>query len=207
MARLPDLIEYCRTHELKIGTIADLIQYRSEHESVIDRVLRQDIMTPWGAFTMTLYRDTVEGRPHIALSKGDISPEQEVLVRVHEPTTVLDLLNAQGSGHSWDFDQAMRTVAKASHAVVVLLNVDASADQVLSQAHRLFNVADKSESPARPERSMDLRTYGLGAQILRDLGVSQMRLLARPRKMPSMMAGFGLTVTGYDELPASGTNQ
>lgn len=204
MARLPDLIEYCRVHGLKIGTIADLIQYRSEHESVIERVLREDITTAWGAFTMTLYRDTVDGRPHIALSKGDIRPDKEVLVRVHEPTTVLDLLNAQGSDHSWDFDKAMQAIAQASDAVVVLLNVDASADRVFEQAHRMFGVTEKAERTARGNRSMDLRTYGLGAQILRDLGVGQMRLLARPRKMPSMMAGFGLSVTGYDEHPNSG---
>lgn len=207
MARLPDLIEYCRDHGLKIGTIADLIQYRSEHESVIERVMSQEMTTAWGAFTMTLYRDTVDGRPHIALSKGDIRPDKEVLVRVHEPTTVLDVLNAQGSDHSWDFDKAMQTIAQAPHAVVVLLNVDASADRVFEQAHRMFGVTDKPQPNARSNRSMDLRTYGLGAQILRDQGVGQMRLLARPRKMPSMMAGFGLSVTGYDERPSSKTTQ
>lgn len=202
MARLPDLVDYCKTHGLKIGTIADLIQYRSEHESVVERVAHKDIATPWGPFRMTVYRDTVEGRPHIALSKGDIKPEREVLVRVHEPTTVIDLLNAQGSGHSWGFDEAMRAIAAAPDAVVVLLNVDASADHLLSQAAQLVEPEQTADRPARSNRSMDLRTYGLGAQILRDLGVGQMRLLARPRKMPSMMAGFGLTVTGYDEEPA-----
>ncbi|UOD50801.1 bifunctional 3,4-dihydroxy-2-butanone-4-phosphate synthase/GTP cyclohydrolase II [Orrella daihaiensis] len=201
MARLPDLIDYCKTHGLKIGTIADLIQYRSEHESVVERVACKDISTPWGPFAMTVYRDTVQGRAHVALSKGDITPEREVLVRVHEPTTVIDLLNAQGSGHSWGFDEAMRAIAAASDAVVVLLNVDASTAHVLAQAQQLGQSEDATESKSRPNRSMDLRTYGLGAQILRDLGVGQMRLLARPRKMPSMMAGFGLTVTGYDEQP------
>lgn len=202
MARLPDLVEYCKTHGLKIGTIADLIQYRSEHESVVERVARKDIETPWGPFAMTVYRDTVEGRPHIALSKGEIEPQREVLVRVHEPTTVIDLLNAQGSGHSWGFDEAMRAIAAAPDAVVVLLNVDASAGHVLSQAAQLVEPEPGASQAARANRTMDLRTYGLGAQILRDLGVGQMRLLARPRKMPSMMAGFGLTVTGYDEEPS-----
>ena len=199
MARLPDLIDYCKAHGLKIGTIADLIQYRSEHESVVERVASKDIFTPWGPFSMTVYRDTVEGRPHIALSKGAITPEREVLVRVHEPTTVIDLLNAQGSGHSWGFDQAMRAIAAADDAVVVLLNVDASAAHLLSQATDLAQTGQSTEPAPRSNRGMDLRTYGLGAQILRDLGVGRMRLLARPRKMPSMMAGFGLTVTGYDE--------
>jgi len=202
MARLPDLIEYCKTHELKIGTIADLIQYRSQHESVVQRVACKDITTPWGEFSMTVYQDTVQGRPHIALSKGEISPEREVLVRVHEPTTVIDLLNAQGSGHSWGFDEAMQVIGAASDAVVVLLNVDASAATVLSQAARLNPGDAANEAATRSPKEMDLRTDGLGAQILRDLGVVRMRLLARPRKMPSMMTGFGLTVTGYDEAPA-----
>lgn len=207
MARLPDLIEYCKTHGLKIGTIADLIQYRSEHESVVERVAGKDISTPWGSFVMTVYRDTVEGRPHIALSKGEITPEREVLVRVHEPTTVIDLLNAQASEHSWGFDEAMKAIAAAPDAVVVLLNVDANARQVLEQAARLVQVDAPPQSPVRSNRGMDLRTYGLGAQILRDLGVGKMRLLARPRKMPSMMAGFGLTVTGYDERPSDRSTQ
>ncbi|MCD8504189.1 MAG: 3,4-dihydroxy-2-butanone-4-phosphate synthase [Burkholderiaceae bacterium] len=205
MARLPDLIDYCRTHGLKIGTIADLIQYRSENESVVQRVASREISTPWGPFSMTVYRDTVQGRPHIALSKGEITPEREVLVRVHEPTTVIDLLNAQGSGHSWGFDEAMKAIAAASDAVVVLLNVDASSEHVLTQAQQLGHAQDSVNRVPRVNRSMDLRTYGLGAQILRDLGVGQMRLLARPRKMPSMMAGFGLTVTGYDEQPSDRT--
>lgn len=202
MARLPDLIGYCKDHGLKIGTIADLIQYRSEHESVVERIAQKDINTPWGPFSMTVYRDTVEGRPHIALSKGHISPENEVLVRVHEPTTLIDLLNAQGSGHSWGFDEAMKAIAAAADAVVVLLNVNATAQDVLEQASRLVQTDVAHDQAARANRSMDLRTYGLGAQILRDLGVGKMRLLARPRKMPSMMAGFGLTVTGYDEQPS-----
>jgi len=121
---------------------------------------------------------------------------------VHEPTTVIDLLNAQGSGHSWGFDEAMKVIGAASDAVVVLLNVDASAATVLSQAALLSPGDAANEAATRSPKEMDLRTYGLGAQILRDLGVVRMRLLARPRKMPSMMTGFGLTVTGYDEAPA-----
>ena len=201
MARLPDLIEYCSTHQLKIGTIADLIQYRSEHESVVNCVARKDLHTPWGLFTLSVYQDTTEGRPHIALSKGRISAEAETLVRVHEPTTLLDVLNARSTGHSWGFDQAMRVMADAAAAVTVLLNIDVKAQDILAQAAALVSPEAQGQDKPRSSRSMDLRTYGIGAQILRDLGVGQMRLLARPRKMPSMMAGFGLTVTGYEEHP------
>ena len=199
MARLPDLVEYCKEHNLKIGTIADLIQYRSENESVVKRVVQRDIVTPWGPFRMTVYEDTAQGRPHIALSRGSIDSASETLVRVHEPTTLLDLLNADAADHSWGFDHAMKALAAAPAAVAVLLNADASAKDLLGQAKRLNQ--NEADATVVSSKSVDLRSYGIGAQILRDLGVGQMRLLARPRKMPSMMAGFGLTVTGYDELP------
>jgi 3,4-dihydroxy 2-butanone 4-phosphate synthase/GTP cyclohydrolase II len=155
---------------------------------------------------MTVYRDTVQGRPHIALSKGELGADREVLVRVHEPTTIIDVLNAEGSGHSWGFDQAMNVLAAAPSAVVVLLNADANAQCILNQAAALLPTEAATAEVPRSPKGMDLRTYGLGAQILRDLGVVRMRLLARPRKMPSMMTGFGLTVTGYDEAPTARTH-
>lgn len=197
MARLPDLIEYSREHQLKIGTIADLIQYRSEHESVVERVAQRPITTPWGAFELTVYRDTVDGRPHMALVKGQIDRDIETLVRVHEPTTLLDFLDTDSPGHTWGVDRAMKAIAAAPVGVIVLLNADPMAADVFAQVQ-----AWSGESDAKPTRKtgrMDLRTYGIGAQILRDLGVGQMRLMARPRKMPSMLPGFGLAVTGYDE--------
>ncbi len=197
MARLPDLIEYSREHQLKIGTIADLIQYRSEHESVVERVAQRPITTPWGAFELTVYRDTVDGRPHMALVKGRIDHEVETLVRVHEPTTLLDLLDTDSPGHTWGVDRAMKTIAAAPVGAFVLLNADPLAADVFAQVQAWSGENDAN--PPRKAGRMDLRTYGIGAQILRDLGVGKMRLMARPRKMPSMLPGFGLAVTGYDE--------
>lgn len=197
MARLPDLIEYSREHQLKIGTIADLIQYRSEHESVVERVAQRSITTPWGAFELTVYRDTVDGRPHMALVKGQIDRETETLVRVHEPTTLLDLLDTDSPGHTWGVDRAMKAIAAAPLGVIVLLNADPLAADVFAQVQTWSGENDTK--PTRKAGRMDLRTYGIGAQILRDLCVGQMRLMARPRKMPSMLPGFGLAVTGYDE--------
>ena len=199
MARLPDLIDYAKTHGLKIGTIADLIQYRSEHESVVEPVSQHDVQTPWGLFAMTLYRDTVEGRPHMALVKGSIDREQETLVRVHEPTTLLDVLVTESPGHTWGVDRAMRTIAAARAGVMVLLNTDASAHAMFDQVKAWDAPAPEARRSARASARMDLRTYGIGAQILRHVGVGRMRLLARPRKMPSIMPGFGLEVTGYDD--------
>ena len=199
MARLPDLIEYSKTHQLKIGTIADLIQYRSEHESVVERLGEQDIATPWGEFRMVAYRDTVSGHPHLALVHGKVDPARETLVRVHEPTSLLDLLDVRSPGHSWGVDRAMRAISQAPSGVMVLLNCQGSAPHLLAQIGAWGK--DPTTPATRKAAKMDLRTYGIGAQILRDLNVGQMRLLARPRKMPSIMPGFGLSVTGYDDGP------
>lgn len=199
MARLPDLIDYGRTHNLKIGTIADLIQYRNEHESVIERVSERQVQTPWGEFKMIAYRDTVAGNPHLALVHGQVDPGRETLVRVHEPTSILDLIDVQSPGHSWGVAEALRAIRETEAGVMVFLNCQGSSSHLFEQM-----TASQSDAPVRVKREsgrMDLRTYGMGAQILRDLNVGQMRLLARPRKMPSIMPGFGLDVTGYDHQP------
>jgi len=196
MARLPDLIEFARAHGLKIGTIADLIQYRSEHESVVERLAAHDMQTPWGRFHAVAYRDTVSGAAHLALVHGEVMSGRETLVRVHEPTTVLDILNqGSSSGHSWALGPALQAIVAAPAGVVVLLNCQGALDTFVAQCEAWGREAG---APHPPAERFDLRTYGIGAQILRDLGVGQMRLLARPRKMPSILAGFGLEITGYD---------
>jgi 3,4-dihydroxy 2-butanone 4-phosphate synthase/GTP cyclohydrolase II len=196
MARLPDLIEYAKTHQLKIGTIADLIQYRSEHESILEKVGQRSIQTPWGEFDVVAYRDTVAGHPHIALISGQIDPARETLVRVHEPTSVLDLMDLDSPGHTWGVARALTAIKAAPAGVMVFLNCNSASDKLFDQIQRWSG--DSTTSPRKASGRMDLRTYGMGAQILRDLNVGQMRLLARPRKMPSIMTGFGLNVTGYD---------
>jgi 3,4-dihydroxy 2-butanone 4-phosphate synthase/GTP cyclohydrolase II len=186
MARLPDLIEFAARHGLKIGTIADLIEHRSRHESLVQRTLEREIETAWGAFRLFAYRDLALGAVHLALVLGRPSPEEEVLVRVHEPLSVVDLLDAGPGTHSWGVGEALAAIRGAGTGVLVLLNCTQSAEALSA---RLVD--------ARPQgRVADLRLYGIGAQILRDLGVGRMKLMAAPRKMPSM-AGFGLEVTGY----------
>lgn len=197
MARLPDLKVFAREHGLKIGTIADLIQYRSEHESMVERLGQRTLSTPWGEFQAVAYRDLAAGAPHLALVHGQIQPDVETLVRVHEPTTVLDALSSDDTGHSWTISSAMRAIAASSSGVVVLLNCGDSTDVLFEQfASWSQPEAGRSASGSR----FDLRTYGIGAQILRDQKVGKARLLAKPRKMPSM-AGFSLTITGYDSEP------
>lgn len=195
MARLPQLIQFAQQHNLKIGTIADLIQYRSAHESMVERLFDQPMTTPWGTFRAIGYKDLASGAPHIALVHGKIDPNVETLVRVHEPTTVLDLLCNESSDHSWSIPDALKTISKADSGVVVMLNCQGAEEKIFEQ-FSLRSEHGNTEPLAASEQRYDLRTYGIGAQILRDLDVGQARLLARPRKMPSM-TGFALNVTGY----------
>ncbi len=195
MARLPDLQVFAAEHGLKIGTIADLIEHRSRTESLIEKVGTRTLHTAVGDFTAHAYRDNASSGVHLALVKGQWTPDDTVLTRVHEPLSVLDLLD-QGRGmHAWSLGDAMKHIASEGQGVVVLLNCGESAAQLLAQF-------DGSAKPAQaPERGrMDLRTYGIGAQILRDCGVKKMTLLGKPRPMPSM-TGYGLEVAGY--LPKS----
>jgi 3,4-dihydroxy 2-butanone 4-phosphate synthase/GTP cyclohydrolase II len=190
MARLPDLLEFAARHALKIGTIADLIHYRSANESRVHRVAEREIDTACGRFRLIAYRDGPAGGTHLVLARGEFRAERETLVRVHEPLSVLDLLDTGPGTHAWSVPDALAAIAAAGAGVLVLLNC-AQTDDALA-AH-LANAAPRSAG-----RSADLRTYGIGAQILRDLGVGRMRLMAAPRKMPSM-AGFGLEVSSYAE--------
>ncbi len=192
MARLPDLMEFAAGHRLKIGTIADLIEYRSRNETMVQRAAERDIETPWGRFHLVSYKDRAVGSVHLALVLGDIRAQDETLVRVHEPLSVLDLLDSAASLHSWGVSEALKAIQKAGVGVMVLMNCSQSGETLQA----LLAAQLSGERPARQGRSMDLRNYGIGAQILRDLGVGKMRLLAAPRKMPSM-TGFGLEVTGY----------
>ena len=182
MARLPDLLQFAAEHKLKIGTIADLIEYRSRNESLVQRDAERDLETPWGKFHMVSYRDLTVGALHMALVLGRPEKKKEILVRVHEPLSVIDLLDAGKGTHSWGVGEALDAIRQAGAGVMVLMN------------------CNQEGRPPQAGRSVDLRLYGIGAQILRDLGVGKMRLMATPRKMPSM-AGFGLEVTGYAELP------
>ena len=191
MARLPDLVEFARLHTMKIGSITDLIHYRSRTERLVERVGERPIRTAAGEFRLVTFRDKLADSTHLALVRGKIAPDLETVVRVHEPVSVVDLLDYGSRVHSWTIPAALARLARAERGVLVLLHRPESAQELRERA-----LAD----PPRVESKMDLRNYGIGAQILRDLNVGRMRLLARPRKMPSM-AGFDLAVTGYEEFP------
>ena len=187
MARLPDLIEFAAKHKIRIGTIADLIHHRSRTESLVERVAERSLETVYGEFKLVAYRDKSSRDTHIALVKGKLSPGRETLVRVHEPLSVADFLDTGSRSHSWNLNDALRTIASAETGVVVLLHRTETGAELLDRL-----AMDKEMQPLK----VDLRTYGIGAQILRDLGVTRMKVLGAPRKMPSM-TGFDLEVTGY----------
>jgi 3,4-dihydroxy 2-butanone 4-phosphate synthase/GTP cyclohydrolase II len=193
MARLPDLEVFARQHGLKIGTIADLIAFRSHNESLVQRVGARRVGTTAGPFECIAYRDRGGGL-HLALTHGAWSAADEVLVRVHEPFTAMDLLDA-ASAHSWPLPQALAVLQAAPAGIAVLLNCGLGVETLLPQVLPAVVPAETARA------QMDLRTYGIGAQILRELGVGRMKLLGRPRKMPSM-TGYGLEVTGFMAQPA-----
>ncbi len=197
MARLPDLIEFAKEHKLKIGTIADLIHYRSQHESIVERIAERTMQTAYGSFHAIAYRDKPSGGAHLALVHGNIQPSLETLVRVHQPVSILDLLETGATTHSWNMASAMAAIQASERGAMVLLNCEESAEQMFAKFDALITPDAK---PQARSPSMDLRTYGIGAQILKDLGVGKMRLLASPRKMPSM-TGFNLEVVGYQAKP------
>jgi len=194
MARLPDLIDFAQIHQLRIGAIRDLIEYRAATEHLVEKVSEKRVDTGYGPFTLSAFEDKTTGDVHLAMSCGSIEPGLETLVRVHEPISVLDFLDPRSGRHSFPVDEALRSIAAAERGVLILLYRPQSGQDLLAA------LTDAPSAP-RPAIKWDPRLFGIGAQILRALGVGRMKLMASPRKIPSM-AGFGLEITGYQERPA-----
>lgn len=187
MARLPDLQSFARQHGLKIGTIADLIAYRHQTETLVERNSSRRINTVFGEFELLGYRDITTDKTHLALVFGDPAKSSSALVRVHEPVSVIELLDAGRHSHSWGVHESMQKIAREGAGVIVLLRRDESEQDILRQI---------SGPDSLPVASIELKDYGIGAQILLDLGISRMRLMTRPRKIHNL-TGFGLVVDEY----------
>ncbi len=191
MARLPDLQLFAAEHKLKIGTIADLIEYRSRTESLVEKVGSRPLATAYGEFMAHAWKDKPSQGLHLALVRGRWGSNETIPVRVHEPLSVLDALEVGRGMHSWSLDASLKHIAATGQGVAVLLNCGESAEQLLTQFE------GRARPAQAPERGrMDLRTYGIGAQILRECGVHRMTLMGAPRRMPSM-TGYGLEIAGY----------
>ncbi len=193
MARRPDLEKFAKAHGLKIGTIADLISYRLAKEKTVERIAERTVPTEFGEFRMAVYEDRVNKTVHLALISGELQPEQPVLVRVHLQNTLNDVVGVRWDDLGWPLRNALRRVASEGGVVVILRQPEDPAGLVERLRGHLNADDDKEDAAAN---GAVLRTYGIGAQILLDLGVRRMRVLSQPKKMHGL-SGFGLEVVEY----------
>ena len=194
MARRPDLEKFSRHHGVRIGTIADLIRYRLEKERFVERIDERPVQTAHGKFTLYCYDDHVNQTVHLALVKGDIAASTDPLVRVHRQDTLGDILGIQNPTLGWPLDSAIERISKEEVGIIVVLRDQESTRELMNTAGRLSETTDDLDS--RRGGDSVLRTYGVGAQILKDLGVHRMRVLSAPRQMHAI-SGFDLEITEY----------
>jgi 3,4-dihydroxy 2-butanone 4-phosphate synthase / GTP cyclohydrolase II len=194
MARRPDLEKFARHHGLKIGTIADLIRYRMDTEHTVERILETDASTEFGDFRLFVYEDHLHKTVHLALTRGEIDPERPTLVRVHLRDTLQDVIGIDWKSLGWPLHSAMKRISEEGGVLVVLRPEELPRDLV-----ERLQAGDRSPEPQRDsgaDGATILRTYGIGAQILTDLGVRRMRVLSAPKRMHGI-SGFGLEVVEY----------
>ncbi len=199
MARRPELELFARGHGLRIGTIADLIRYRLQHDQSVERVAEQQVVTEFGDFRLVCYEDQVNRNIHLALVRGDLSRPEPPLVRVHVQDTLGDVVGVISPELGWPLRSALQQIAASGHGVVVLLHYGEAPRDLLSAVQALKGPVE-SEPPPVPDGGPVLRSYGTGAQILRDLGVHRMRVLSAPKQMHGL-SGFGLEVVEYVDAP------
>jgi 3,4-dihydroxy 2-butanone 4-phosphate synthase/GTP cyclohydrolase II len=195
MARRADLELFAKEHNLKIGTIADLIHYRIENEKTVERVIECDMPTEFGDFHVIAYRDGVENNLHFAMVKGKIDSSEPVLVRVHVQNPICDLTGSLREECGWPVRDVLKRVAQEKTGVVVILCNQMGSQELINQLANYAN-KDSQDVISRKQNRKDLRTIGLGAQILSDLGVRRMRVLSAPKKIHAI-SGFGLEVVEY----------
>ena len=202
MARLPDLVKFAQYHGLKVGTIADLIAYRRKHDRVVERVLETEFESEHGGtWRMYVYVNTAAYAEHIALVKGDIAGADPVPVRMHALSVLDDVLGDRAAGRSGQLQSAMRAIAQGGRGVVVLLReprATSLSDRVRARFGERANPAPLAKAPA--DSGAQLRDYGIGAQILLDLGVRDMVLLTNARRAIVGLEGYGLNVVGHRAL-------
>ncbi len=202
MARRPELEVFAKRHNLKIGTISDLIRYRLRNERSVERVAEQTVQTDHGEFRLYAYEDRVSRDVHLALACGRLDGPEAPLVRVHLPETLRDFVGVRGAQRAWTLRAVMQRIADAGNGVVVLLRQQESpndlTESVRAMASAAAQTAVQTERATKAEAGQGavLRTFGVGAQILKDLGVRRMRVLSKPKQMHGISA-FDLEVEAY----------
>ncbi len=194
MARRPDLERFSREHGIRIGTIADLIRYRLEKERNVERISEIPVVTKYGEFQMVCYDDLINRAVHVALVKGDVSKVDNPLVRVHIQDTLGDVIGVKSPSLGWPLDSAIERIAQEEAGVIVMLREQESSRDFVDAVENLGRHRDDLTE----HRSGDsvLRTYGIGAQILRDLGLHRIRVLSAPKHMYAI-SGFDIEITEY----------
>ncbi|MBO9470951.1 3,4-dihydroxy-2-butanone-4-phosphate synthase [Endozoicomonas sp. G2_2] len=196
MARLPDLEAFAAEHDIKLGTIADLIRYRIENERTVVRVTESRVDTEFGPFTLYSFEDEVDKVLHFAMVRGEIDPEKPTLVRVHVRNTLADMLGVRHGDFGWPLRDTLARVAEEGCGVVVVLRKPETARELIERIRIVEGEAPEHAADGAGDESRILRTYGVGAQILTDLGVRRMRVLSAPMRMQAI-SGFGLEVVEY----------
>lgn len=196
MARRPDLERFARAHGIRIGTIADLIRYRLEKERNVERIAEKPVQTAHGEFTMICFDDRINRAVHIALVKGDLAGSENPLVRVHLQDTLGDVIGVRSRTLGWPLDAAIERIAREKVGVIVVLREQESSRDFMDAVEALGRSTD--EITERRKGDSVVRTYGIGAQILRDLGLSKIRVLSAPKQMHAI-SGFDLEITEYVE--------
>lgn len=196
MARRDDLENFAKEHDLKMGTIADLIRYRIENEKTVEHMTECTLPTEYGEFVLHAYQDKLEKKLHIALVKGKINPGTPTLVRVHLENPIFDLTSSLARDRGWPVNDVLKRLAEEESGVLVILCQQYESMELINQIESYKTNEKKEEAGKNNESSRDLRTIGLGAQILSDLGVKKMRVLSAPKRIHAL-SGFGLEVVEY----------
>jgi 3,4-dihydroxy 2-butanone 4-phosphate synthase / GTP cyclohydrolase II len=212
MARVPDLVGYCERHGLKMITVADLIEYRRRHEKLVERITSVRMPTPYGIFTAVAFRELLTGKHHLALVKGEVDGEAEVLVRVHSECLTGDVFHSLRCDCGEQLDVALRRIGSEERGVLLYMAQEGRGIGLLSKlkAYELQEQGlDTVEANLALGLPVDARDYGIGNQILADLGLSTIRILTNNPKKMTGIEGFGLEVVAQEpiEVPPNHENR
>ncbi len=196
MARLSNLVEFCKFHDIKIGTIADLVRYRLANEPTVHRASETRVLTDYGEMKAIAYVDEVRGDTHLALVAGEVDPSIPTMLRVHVFTGLYEIIDAVSRAHPWSIRNALQTISSEGCGAVIILNYRQGSRELVD----LIDGSGPQSEIEGANNSSDMRMYGIGSQIAADIGFGMLRVLGTPVKMYGL-SGFGLEVVEYITQP------